>query len=60
MVNMAASLEPDDEFSEGWALGDSDGDTAYVDKQPTVRFQLFYTPAKESLTKGFVAKRALR
>ena len=43
MVNMVAASEslPDDESPEGWALGDSDGDTAYVDKQPTVRSQLF-------------------
>jgi hypothetical protein len=40
MVNMAASLEPDDESSEALALDNSDGDAAYVDK-PTVRSQLF-------------------
>ena len=39
MVNMAASLEPDGDSSEGRALDDSDGDAAYVDK-PTVRSQL--------------------
>jgi hypothetical protein len=48
MINMAASLEPDDEASEGWALNGSDGDAAYVDKPtPTVRSQLFYTPIKK-------------
>jgi hypothetical protein len=51
MINMAASLELDDESSEGWALGDSGGDVAYVDK-PMVRSQLFYAPVKKSLTKG--------
>jgi hypothetical protein len=48
MINMAASLEPDDESSEGWALDDSDGDAAYVDK-PTVRSQLLYAPVKKVL-----------
>lgn len=54
MINMAASLEPDDEASEGWPLNGSDGDAAYVDKPtPTVRSQLFYTPIKKkALTKG--------
>lgn len=33
---MAASRDPDDESSEGWALDDNDGDAAYVDK-PTRR-----------------------
>lgn len=42
---MATSLEPDDESLEGWALGGSDGDAAYVDK-PTVRSRLFYTTVK--------------
>jgi len=51
MINMAASLEPDDESLEGWALDDSGGDAVYVDK-PTVRSQLFYAPVKQSLTKG--------
>ena len=37
MINMAASLDPEDESSEGWALDDNDGDTAYVDRP--VRFQ---------------------
>jgi len=45
MINMAALLEPDDESSERWALDDSDGDAAYIDK-PTVRLQLFYMPVK--------------
>jgi hypothetical protein len=48
MIDMAASLEPDDESSEGWALDDSDGDAAYVDK-PTVRSQFFYAPVKKIL-----------
>ena len=52
MIDMVASLEPDDEASEGWALNDSDGDAAYVDKPTTVRSQLFYTPVeKKALTK---------
>ena len=45
MINMAASLEPEDESSEGWALDDSDGDAAYVER-PTVRSQLQYMPIK--------------
>ena len=49
---MAASVEPEDDASEGWALNDSDGDAAYVDKPTTVRSQLFYTPVeKKALTK---------
>ena len=45
MINMAASVEPNDESSERWVLDDSDGDAAYVDK-PTVRSQLLYAPVK--------------
>ena len=45
MINMAASVEPDDESSERSVLDDSDGDAAYVDK-PTVRSQLLYAPVK--------------
>jgi hypothetical protein len=50
---MATPLELDDESSEGWALEDSDGDAAYVDK-PMVRFRPFYAPVKKkhSLTKS--------
>jgi len=44
VINMASSLEPEDESSGGWALDDSDDDdddAAYVDK-PTVRSQLMH------------------
>lgn len=51
MINMAASLEPEDESSEGWALDDSDGDAAYVER-PRVRSQLPHTSMKKPLTKG--------
>ena len=47
MIKMAASLEQEDEASEGWALNDSDGDAAYVDKPTTVRSQLFNTSVKK-------------
>jgi hypothetical protein len=51
VINMVASLEPEDESPEGWALDDSDGDAAYVEK-PTVRSRLLCTPIKKkSLTK---------
>jgi hypothetical protein len=51
MVNMSASPEPDDESLQGWAVDDSDGDAAYVDK-PTVRSQLSYAPVpKKYLTR---------
>jgi hypothetical protein len=45
MINMPASLEPEDESFEGWTPDDGDNDAAYVDK-PTVRPQLLYTPIK--------------
>lgn len=49
MVNMPASLGPEDEsLEEGWAPEDSDSDAAYVDR-PTVRSHLLYTPIKNSL-----------
>jgi hypothetical protein len=48
---MAASLEPEDESLEGWALSDNDGDATYVD-MPTVRSQLLHTPIKKVFDQG--------
>ncbi len=54
---MVASLEPEDESSEGCALDDSDGDAAYVEKL-TVRSQFLCTPIKKVVDQRIIAKRA--